>query len=262
LALRLFEAVQTLGFVEGVFLLAAEMLDFVIETGDLLGGQSGGGLGEVVVETSPGVGEGSLGVGGLAGGLGGIALRGPLLGFGHLASGEVDGFGGFFGLQAGELAGKAFGFFTQLLLCASEALQFAGARVGVLGLCEGVGLFSQVVLTLFEGGEIGVGFAELFEEAGGFVLSLMGEDVEDFVQVLEDLFLGGGGLADLVFVDLCGGGSHLAADGEATGFGKGVGDGFGGERVGLAQVVGRLIGFLEDAIELASEFELAGGGGL
>ena len=240
LALRLFEPAEPLGFVQGVLLLAAEVLDVIVQPGDLLVGQLGGGLAELVGKLAAGLGQRLLGLGGLAAGGGAIPLPCPLVGLVHLLRGQRGGLRRPARPAIARVAARAVP--SPRAIAAGRAPSRCNSRRAsllVLVLRAGLDLLLQFVLPLFQGREIGFGRAEFLDQPAEFVLAVIGEDVEDFLQVLErSVFArrrpgrsGSVGSAPPAV-------AHLAADGQAAGLVEGVGDRVGGQRIALAQFDG------------------------
>ena len=76
------------------------------------------------------------------------------------------------------------------------------------------------------------------------------------MQARHGAFLGLDGLAQLVAIDGRPGGSHLAADRQAAGFGHRIGQPARGGRVGLVQCHGGRAHFFLDLIQVQGQFKL------
>lgn len=234
------------------------MVDIILQPGNLFLGQLGGGLLQLIGKLPAGVGQRTASLGGFAGGVARAPLPCPLAGLVHLLRGKRGSLGRLLGLQSRELAGEPFRLLAESLLALAEPLQLAIGGLFLLLLGVSLDLLLQFLLPLFEGREIGLDAAEFLDQAVQLVLMPIGEDVEDLLQVLGDLFLRGGRLTYLILPNLRAGIPHLPADGQAAGFVQRVGDKIGGQRVALAKFDHPLLRFLQYAVQQPRKLKLPG----
>ena len=211
LALCRAKLVEPHRFVARMLLSIDQSFETVVQPGKLLGRQ-------VDLRLSTRLGQLLLGVVEVAGGrcrviigLVSIASRGGFAGLAHLISRPRQAAGRLVGLQSLKLTSQSVCFVLQRPLFAAESLQLFAALGFVLLLSGLLHALSQAIVLLAQVRELSLGFAQLLDQAGQFLLAAIRQDVEHLIEPATRGRLLRQSFADLVAFDVVAGIAHQAA---------------------------------------------------
>ena len=176
----------------------------------------------------------------------------------HPLGRPVCGIGRFLGHQPLQPPAELLGLLAKPFLLAGQLLQFGplflGLRAGPAH--DFIDLVAEPLLLLADRLQVLVGLAEFLDQAHQFLPAVVRQDVEHFLQVLQDSLLLGRHQAQGVVADVAARGGHVRGNCQPPGFRHGVGQGGCRQRLALAKRGGGLLHLLLQSRLPPGQFEL------